>query len=59
MLSALSARYSGLVNDVELENGDTPSAYYELELLQESGAKLELRVDARTLAVRERGQDDD
>lgn len=59
MLSALSARYSGLVSEVELENGETPHAYYELELLQENGAKLELRVDARTLAVRERGQGED
>lgn len=58
MLRYLSGRYRGRVLEAELENGEAPDAYYEVELLRDNGEKLELRVDARTLAVRERMSDD-
>ena len=56
-LQALSRRFDGLVLDVELEDDDGRT-YYEIELQQAGGAKLELHVDARSLAILKQSVDD-
>lgn len=58
MLQALDGRYPGRVIEVELEDAGTQGAYYEIELMQEDGSKLELLVDARSLAVFRRKLED-
>lgn len=58
MLQALDGRYPGRVIEVELEDGGTPGAHYEIELIQADGSKLELQVDARSLAVLRRKLED-
>ncbi|RRD56299.1 peptidase [Comamonadaceae bacterium OH2545_COT-014] len=58
MLQALDGKFPGQVIEVELEDGGTHSAYYEIELMQDDGGKLELQIDARSLAVLKRKLED-
>lgn len=60
MLQTLAVQFAGShVVEVELEADSRKTPYYELELRQPDGQTLELRVDARTLAVLQRRLDDD
>lgn len=51
VLSALVPKFSGRVLEIELEHDKNQRPYYEIELLQNSGSTLELKVDAITLQV--------
>lgn len=51
VLLHLAPRFDGLVLEVELEHDDTLQPYYEVELLQDNGSTLELKIDARNLRV--------